>query len=109
MFIDEANGDFLNVQGEALLSTGIDPSGKITLVGTYEIDKGAYEITFNFLHRRFDIQKGSKIVWLNEPTKATMDVKATYIANTAPIDLVESQNCSFFPGDTKYIHAKIAF
>ncbi|MFI5131049.1 MAG: translocation/assembly module TamB domain-containing protein [Chitinophagales bacterium] len=89
--LDEANGDFLNLQGEALLSTGIDPSGKITLIGTYEIDKGAYEITFNFLHRRFDIQKGSKIVWLNEPTKATMDVKATYIANTAPIDLVESR------------------
>ena len=89
--LDEANGDFLNLQGEALLSTGIDPSGKITLIGTYEIDKGAYEITFNFLHRRFDIQKGSKIVWSNEPTKATMDVKATYIANTAPIDLVESR------------------
>ena len=89
--IDEANGDFLNVQGEALLSTGIDPSGKITLVGTYEIVKGAYEITFNFLHRRFEIQKGSKIVWLNEPTKATMDVKAIYIANTSPIDLVENQ------------------
>jgi hypothetical protein len=58
--IDEANGDFLNVQGEALITTGIDPSGKITMVGSYELEKGSYEITFNFLHRRFDIQKGSK-------------------------------------------------
>ncbi len=89
--IDEANGDFVNVQGEALLTTGIDPSGKITLVGNYELVSGSYEITFNFLHRRFDIQKGSKIVWLNEPTKATMDVTAIYIANTSPIDLVENQ------------------
>ena len=72
LVIDEANGDFLNVQGEGLLSTGIDPSGKITLAGTYELDKGSYEITFNFLHRRFEIEKGSKIVWLNEPTKQTL-------------------------------------
>jgi len=91
MIIDEANGDFINVQGEALLSTGIDPSGKITLVGNYELEKGAYEITFNFLRRRFDIQKGSRITWLNEPTKGVMDVKAVYVANTAPIDLVQNQ------------------
>lgn len=91
IIIDEANGDFINLQGEALLSTGIDPSGKITLVGNYELEKGAYEITFNFLHRRFDIQKGSKITWLNEPTKANLDVNAVYVANTAPIDLVQTQ------------------
>lgn len=91
IIIDEANGDFINLQGTALLSTGIDPSGKTTLVGTYELEKGAYEITFNFLHRRFDIQKGSRIVWLNEPTKAIMDVSAVYIANTSPIDLVQNQ------------------
>ena len=91
IIIDEANGDFINVQGEALLSTGIDASGKITLVGNYELEKGSYEITFNFLRRRFDIQKGSRITWLNEPTKATLDVSAVYIANTAPIDLVQNQ------------------
>jgi hypothetical protein len=91
VIIDEANGDFINLQGEAILTTGIDPSGKITLVGNYELERGAYEITFNFLHRRFDIQKGSRITWLNEPTKATLDVNAVYIANTAPIDLVQNQ------------------
>jgi translocation and assembly module TamB len=91
IIIDESNGDFINIQGEAQLSTGIDPSGKVTLVGNYELEKGSYEITFNFLHRRFDIQKGSRIVWLNEPTRATMDVSATYIANTSPIDLVQNQ------------------
>ncbi len=91
IIIDEANGDFINLQGEALLSTGIDASGKITLVGNYELEKGAYEITFNFLHRRFDIQKGSKITWFNEPTKANLEVNAIYVANTAPIDLVQDQ------------------
>jgi hypothetical protein len=51
IIIDEANGDFINIQGEAQISTGIDPSGKITLVGSYELEKGSYDITFNFLHR----------------------------------------------------------
>ena len=91
IIIDAANGDFINVQGEALLSTGIDPSGKITMVGNYELERGAYEITFNFIRRRFEIQKGSRITWYNEPTRANLDVNAVYIANTAPIDLVQNQ------------------
>lgn len=89
--IDEANGDFINLQGAALLTAGIDPGGEITLTGTYELERGAYEITFNFLHRRFEIDKGSRIIWLDEPTNATLDINAVYIANTSPIDLVQSQ------------------
>ncbi|MBD0332088.1 MAG: translocation/assembly module TamB domain-containing protein [Chitinophagaceae bacterium] len=91
IIVDEANGDFINVQGEALLTAGIDPSGKVNLTGSYELEKGAYEISFNFLRRKFEIQKGSKIVWLGEPTRATLDVSAVYVANTAPLDLVENQ------------------
>ena len=91
MIIDEANGDFVNVQGEALLSTGIDPSGKVTVTGTYELNQGSYQLSFNFIQRRFDIQPGSRIIWLGEPTKAELDVTAIYIANTAPLDLVQDQ------------------
>jgi len=91
VIIDEANGDLLNVQGEAQLSAGIDPSGKITLAGNYVLEKGSYELSFNFLRRRFDIQKGSNIIWTGEPTTAQMDINAVYVANTAPLDLVSSQ------------------
>lgn len=89
--IDEANGDFLNVQGEALLSAGIDPSGKITMVGNYTLENGSYQISFNFLRRRFDIEKGSTITWTGEPTTAQLNVTAVYVANTSPIDLVQDQ------------------
>lgn len=37
--IDKANGDFVKLQGEAQLTGGIDPSGKTTLVGVYEVEK----------------------------------------------------------------------
>jgi hypothetical protein len=91
LIIDEGNGDFLRVKGEATLNGGIDPSGKVTLTGNYELQQGSYELSFNFLKRKFNIQKGSRITWKGEPTEADVDVTAMYIANTAPIDLVESQ------------------
>ena len=91
LIVDEGNGDFLKIKGEAALSGGIDPSGKITLAGSYEINEGAYELSFNVLHRRFDIQKGSTIVWTGEPTKANINITAVYIAKTAPLDLVNAE------------------
>ncbi|HEX2534375.1 MAG TPA: translocation/assembly module TamB domain-containing protein [Chitinophagaceae bacterium] len=91
VIVDVANGDFLSLNGAGQLSAGIDPSGKVSLTGAYEIEDGAYQFSFNFLRRRFEIQKGSKITWLGEPTNAQVDVTAVYIANTAPLDLVESQ------------------
>ena len=91
VIVDEANGDFLNVQGEALLSAGIDPSGKITMVGNYTLENGAYQLSFNFIQRKFEIEKGSTITWTGEPTTAQLNVKAIYVANTSPIDLVADQ------------------
>ncbi|HLK98547.1 MAG TPA: translocation/assembly module TamB domain-containing protein, partial [Hymenobacter sp.] len=86
--IDEANGDFVNLQGEANLSAGVDPSGKVNLTGTYEIEQGAYQMSYNFIQRRFDIEKGSRLEWYGEPTAAQVDLTAIYVANTAPLDLV---------------------
>jgi hypothetical protein len=91
VIIDPANGDFLNVRGEAVISAGVDPSGKITMVGNYSLEEGSYQISYNFIQRKFDIQKGSTITWTGEPTTAQLDVRAIYIAKTAPIDLVEQQ------------------
>ncbi|MDC8105372.1 translocation/assembly module TamB [Chryseobacterium sp. B21-037] len=93
--IDKANGDFVKLQGEAELTGGIDPSGKTTLVGVYQVEKGSYELSVSVLKRKFDIQKGSTITWTGEPTAAIMDITAIYKTETAPIDLVEQQ----FTGD----------
>ncbi|HYE55595.1 MAG TPA: translocation/assembly module TamB domain-containing protein, partial [Chitinophagaceae bacterium] len=91
LVIDAGNGDFIRMKGEGLITGGIDPSGKITLTGSYELEEGTYELTFNFLRRQFNIQKGSRIVWQGEPTDAQVDVTAVYIANTSPLDLVDDQ------------------
>lgn len=91
MIIDKGNGDYLNLKGEAQLTGGIDESGKTTLTGRYEFDEGAYEMSFNFIRRRFEIQKGSYILWTGEPTTADINITAVYEIETAPIDLVDNQ------------------
>jgi len=42
------------------------------------------------LKRQFLIQQGSTITWTGDPTAANIDVTAVYVANTAPIDLMQS-------------------
>jgi hypothetical protein len=91
MVIDKGNGDFVRLKGEAELSAGIDPSGKISLTGKYELQEGYYEMSFNFIKRQFKIDKGSSILWTGDPLSATLDVTAIYVAETAPIDLVGDQ------------------
>tara|TARA_R110000850_G_scaffold115256_5_gene230659 strand:+ start:29849 stop:34816 length:4968 start_codon:yes stop_codon:yes gene_type:complete len=91
IIIDEANGDYLKLQGEAELTGGIDPSGKTTLTGKYEFTGGAYEMNFNLIKRRFDIKPGSYILWTGEPTTANVDITAIYKVDASPLDLVDDQ------------------
>ena len=91
LLIDKGNGDYLKLKGEAELVGGIDKSGKTTLTGKYEFSDGAYEMNFNGIKRKFDIQKGSYITWNGEPTMANLNITAIYKVNAAPIDLLGNQ------------------
>lgn len=91
LIVDKGNGDYLELKGEAQLTGGIDPSGKTTLTGRYEFNEGAYQMSFNFIKRKFDIQKGSYILWTGEPTAANLNITAVYQTETSPIDLVLNQ------------------
>lgn len=91
IIIDEGNGDYIKMQGLAELAANIDKSGKVSLTGAYEIEKGEYRLSYNFIKRNFAIQKGSRIVWLGEPTEANVNLTAVYVSETAPLTLVENQ------------------
>lgn len=91
IIIDKANGDFLKLKGEAELTGGIDPSGKTSLTGRYELNEGAYEMNFNLIKRKFEIKDGSYILWTGEPTSADINITAVYKNEAAPIDLVDAQ------------------
>lgn len=91
LVIDKANGDYLKLKGEAQLNGGIDASGKTTLTGRYELSEGSYEMSFSSIKRKFDIKKGSYILWTGEPTTADINITAIYKTEAAPIDLVNDQ------------------
>ncbi|CAI2766966.1 translocation/assembly module TamB domain-containing protein [Flavobacterium collinsii] len=109
LVIDKGNGDYLNLKGEAELTGGIDPSGKTTLTGKYEFSDGAYEMNFNMIRRKFDIQKGSYIIWNGEPTMANLNITAIYKVNTAPIDLLGNQLPTDNPTERNTYKQKIPF
>ncbi|MHC0446171.1 translocation/assembly module TamB domain-containing protein [Flavobacterium sp. 3-218] len=109
LIIDKGNGDYLRLKGEAELVGGIDQSGKTTLTGKYEFNEGAYEMNFNGIKRKFDLQKGSYITWNGEPTLANVNITAIYKVETAPIDLLGNQLASVEPAIRNTYKQKLPF
>jgi len=91
LIVNDLTGDVLAMRGRADLAAGIDRSGKISLTGNFELNSGYYELSFEFIRRRFDIQRGSMVTWTGDPTQAIIDVTANYVASTSPINLVAPQ------------------
>lgn len=91
VIIDQATGDFVKVRGEANLNTVMNPDGTIGLTGTYDLKQGTYQLNYNFIKRRFNIQEGSTITFAGDPMDADVNIVAVYEANVAPYDLVERQ------------------
>jgi hypothetical protein len=97
--IDPSNGDVVQIQGEAHLNGGIDPSGKTSLTGTYTVESGSYNLAYATIKRKFIFQKGSTITWQGDPTQAQINITATYVANVPPIDLVQQQGSGSISSD----------
>ncbi|MDO3625963.1 translocation/assembly module TamB domain-containing protein [Mucilaginibacter sp. BT774] len=89
--VDQNNGDIVHIKGEAQLNGGIDPSGKTNLTGTYTVEQGSYNLSYASVNRKFIFKKGSSITWTGDPTSASINLTATYVADVPPIDLVSDQ------------------
>ncbi|MVX34785.1 translocation/assembly module TamB [Myroides sp. LoEW2-1] len=109
MIMDKQSGDKLILKGEGEIMGGIDPSGKISLTGRYEFNEGSYDLSFNMIKRKFEVQKGSSIVFAGEPTDAILNLTAIYEANTAPIDLLQNQLSTLSPTQQNQYKQKIPF
>ncbi len=89
--IDEVAGDYLSLKGSGTLNFGLDPSGKNTLTGRYEIAQGSYQMTFyDFVRRQFSIERGSNITWAGDPLEATVDISAIYTVQTSAYELYQN-------------------
>ncbi|RYD56856.1 MAG: translocation/assembly module TamB [Sphingobacteriales bacterium] len=107
VIIDEASGDFVRVRGQAALNTYVSPDGVLGIVGSYELKSGSYELNYNFIRRRFDIQPGSSITFAGDPMDAILNVTAAYTANIPPYDLVAQQVSD--PAQLVYFRQRLPF
>lgn len=95
LLMDPASSDSLVVKGEAALSFTMDPSGKMSLTGNYDLSEGSYLVSFeSVIKRKFDISPGSSITWNGDPMDATISIDAIHTVRTSPSDLIAAQGSS---------------
>lgn len=109
LIIDERSGDALRIRGKSDLAAGLDKSGKISLTGNYELQAGSYQLSLSLLKRQFLIQPGSVITWNGDPLSATTNITAVYIANTQPVNLLQSELANLSATDINKYKAKVPF
>lgn len=107
--VDERNGDALTARGRSNLVFSMDKSGRMEMTGGYEVESGAYNLSFNVLKRKFEIQRGSAINWTGDIMKATLDITATYTANTPSIDLIANEISSRTQTEINKFKQKLPF
>ncbi|MEO6252274.1 MAG: translocation/assembly module TamB domain-containing protein [Ferruginibacter sp.] len=107
--IDPVTGDEIKVQGDAQLNAGVDPGGNLILAGNYELDNGYYLFNYQFLQRKFILERGSTILFAGEPMKALMNITASYTVNTSARDLLENEVASVDPYLSNSFNQKVPF
>lgn len=109
IIIDPSTGDEIQVQGGALLNAGVDPGGNLALAGIYELEDGHYNFSYQFLSRRFDLQKGSTIQFSGAPMDARIDITASYTIETNSRDLLGSEITSSNTSMYNLLNQKVPF
>ncbi len=107
--IDPNTGDEIQVQGGALLNAGVDPGGNLALAGVYELEDGHYNFSYQFLSRRFDLQKGSTIQFSGAPMDARIDITASYTIETSSQELLGSEITSSNTSMYNLLKQKVPF
>jgi hypothetical protein len=90
--IDPITGDKLTVKGNSTLTFDMTASGNMSLSGRYEITEGTYNFSFyKLVKREFKIVKGGSLTWSGDPLNAQIDIRASHLVETSPIELLSSQ------------------
>ncbi|WP_240673156.1 translocation/assembly module TamB domain-containing protein [Aequorivita ciconiae] len=82
--IDEETEDNFEVYGDGDFNFTMNPNGRISLTGVYDIAGGHYEMNlYSLVNRRFELAPGSRVSWSGDPFDAKLDVKAIYKVKTS--------------------------
>ncbi|SJZ97163.1 translocation/assembly module TamB domain-containing protein [Sediminibacterium ginsengisoli] len=91
VIIDPATRDELIVKGSAQLNAGVTPNGEVALTGAYNLTSGSYQLNYQFLRRRFELQEGSTIMFSGDPREAEANITAMYEMEAEPLELIGNE------------------
>ena len=98
LVFDKTVGDVVKAQGHGVLNIDINSVGDLNIFGEYIIDEGDYLFTFqNVINKKFEIVKGSNLVWNGNPYDAELDIDAVYKVRTSLSSLLND------PSQTKRV------
>lgn len=110
IIIDERSGDNFEVTGKGEFNVGVNPNGRTSLAGRYEVSSGHYEASlYNLVKRRFDISPGSTIVWSGDPLDAELKVRAIYEVETSAAPIMATQTSAASSGVANKYRQKLPF
>lgn len=102
LVMDPIGGDVLRGSGSGAMQFSWSTKSSPRLYGTYNINRGSYNFTFQrIMERRFTIQDGSSVRFDGDPFQAVLGVKAIYKITANLTDLsrymVESTGLTTIP------------
>ncbi len=108
IIVDPLTRDQLQVKGAGELNAGVSPGGLVSITGAYNLSQGTYEMNYQFIRRKFDLQEGSTLVFTGDPMNAQADITAIYNIEASPYDLVSNEvdNSAI---DTRLYSQKVPF
>ncbi len=91
VIFDPALGDILKSWGSGNIQIQLTKEGDVIFYGDYTAEKGDYLFSLeNVVNKRFEINKGGKVVWEGDPYDAIIDLTATYKLKTSIQPLIPS-------------------
>ncbi|WP_396596573.1 translocation/assembly module TamB domain-containing protein [Dokdonia sp. R86516] len=110
VLIDKETGDNLKVQGEGDFNFTLQPNGRMTLTGVYDVTSGQYEMNlYNLVNRTFKLDPGSRVSWSGDPFNAKLDVRAVYEVEASASPLMASANAGADPAQSSKYRQQLPF
>jgi len=90
LVLNSSQGDVITAKGDGNLKVSIDKYGELSIIGSYIVTEGEYLFSMqNVISKKFQINRGSQIIWAGNPTDAKLAITAVYKLRASPYDLIE--------------------
>ncbi|MCD8183725.1 MAG: translocation/assembly module TamB [Bacteroides sp.] len=87
IIMDPIAGDYISGRGTGNIRTEFYNKGDVKMFGSYRINQGVYKFSLQEVIRKdFTIKDGSAISFNGPPLDATLDIKASYMVNSASLN-----------------------